>query len=235
LEFSSLSSSFSDGLIDRLIQEEVSKASPGTFLDFGPALPSEYSLDQLHLMVQSPYQIFAHWELTRALVTRTLGHYPAEDRPTFQILLKWYREAVAELLDIGTNTSWWFPTAPEERHHVELGLYAMEYGWIPLLSSAEVVTPRASLGPPVMGQAGEVRDDLWLLEDLVQQTGIVPEPQSDESILSIEEERTFGGRSFDKPVIQSSAEPPQVALFVSGGKRFATSEARPTSFSFPKP
>jgi hypothetical protein len=160
-----------DPVILEIVSEEREKQPPALFLDFGPALPRRYDVDQLELMAQSPLRVFAYWELREATIMAALGRIPVEDRQNFQLLLKWKQRNAAEerFLDPGTTDNWWFDTLPENQYQLELGLYWSEYGWLPLLASAELVTPRLALGPaskvePPHGQA--------FLENLVQQTGI---------------------------------------------------------------
>jgi len=154
-----------------IVSDERQKVPPALFLDFGPPLPSSYDVDQLELMVQSPLRVFAYWELRAATVVTALRSVPIEDRQNFQLLLRWNEidSARERWLDPGTTDSWWFDTLPENRYRLELGLYWSEYGWIPLLVSRELVTPRLALGPAADWEPPET---LAFLQDLVQQTGI---------------------------------------------------------------
>ena len=160
-----------DPVILEIVSEEREKQPPALFLDFGPPLPSRYDVDQLELMAQSPLRVFAYWELREATIMTALGRIPAQDRQSFQLLLKWKEKNTTQerLLDPGTTDNWWFDTLPENRYQLELGLYWSEYGWVPLLASAELVTPRLALGP---ASEEELPHGHAFLENLVQQTGI---------------------------------------------------------------
>lgn len=160
-----------DPVILEIVSEEQQKLPPAMFLDFGPRLPSRYGVDQLELMVQSPCRVFAYWELKEATLLAALHSVSVEDRPNFQLLLKWKEKDVAteRCLDPGTTANWWFDTLPENRYQLELGLYWGEYGWLPLLASGELVTPRLALGPASEEEPPHIQA---LLEGLVQQTGI---------------------------------------------------------------
>jgi hypothetical protein len=195
---------FEDELLHQLIFEERQKLPIGTFVDFGQPLPSHYGVDQLQLMVQSPYQVFAHWELTEASVQKALQRFPSEDRSGFQVSMKWIQKGGAErFLDVGTTSNWWFPTQPEVHYQVELGLYSEDYGWVALLVSPEVLTPRATLGPPPE-HVEEPRETLSFLEELVQWTGIAPRQEPEEiAVPPLEEsprEEEFEPKRFLKEV-----------------------------------
>ena len=160
-----------DPVILEIVAEERQKLPPAMFLDFGPSLPSRYGVDQVELMAQSPMRVFAYWELKEATLLAALHSVSVQDRPNFQLLLKWKEKDMAteRLLDPGTTASWWFDTLPQNRYQLEIGLYWGEYGWMPLLTSRELVTPSLALGP-----ASEEEPPLMqaFLEGLVQQTGI---------------------------------------------------------------
>lgn len=166
---------FRDFEVHELIAEERQKAPEALFLDFGPPLPSRYGVDRIQLMVQSPSRVFAYWELTGKAVSLALSRFPAEERQNLQLMLKWRESGMPERwFDIGTTSSWWFPTSPESCCQAELALYSEDWGWIPLLTSQVVLTPRRTLGPASTA-AGEPEARAAFLQDLVQQTGIEQE------------------------------------------------------------
>lgn len=187
-----------DPVILEIVSEERQKLPPTMPVDFGPPLPSRYGVDQLELMVQSPLRVFAYWELREATILTALRRITDDDRQNFQLLLKWKEKDAGRerCLDPGTTDNWWFDTLPESRYQLELGLYWGEYGWLPLLASGELMTPRQALGP---ASKEEPLHTLAFLEDLVQQTGIglqqdktpsaspmdaeVPPPEGDPSVV----------------------------------------------------
>jgi hypothetical protein len=136
-------------VILELVSEERRNVPEDTFLDFGPILPHRYDVDRLELMAQSPLRVFAYWELREETILTALNNIPVKDRRNFQLFLKWKEDDTERehWLDPGTTDNWWFDTLPERRYRLELGLYWAEYGWLPLLCSGELVTPRQALGP----------------------------------------------------------------------------------------
>jgi hypothetical protein len=177
------SPNFEDDLVEQIISEERQKFPHEVFIDFGEPLPSRYGADRLHLMVQDPFRVFAYWEITEPSIQETLRRFPAADRAGFQVLLKWIDvcSQTARFLDPGVTSNWWFPTLPEMHYQLELGLYSEDYGWVRLLASQEVDTPRITLGPP-SDETKESPQSRSLLEVLVRSTGINPEPETVESL-----------------------------------------------------
>lgn len=213
-----------DPAILEIVAQERQKLPVEAFLDFGPALPTRYDVDQVELMVQSPLRVFAYWELREATIQEALRSTPIRDRPNFQLLLKWKEMNTTreQCLDPGTTDHWWFDTSPENRYQLELGLYWSEYGWLPLLASDELVTPRLTLGP---ASAEETHHAQAFLEGLVQQTGIgLPQDKSPSPMDAGQPPRG------DTSVVErtsSSERPPEE--FVGGVTRVGPSGGRPTS------
>ena len=79
-----------DPAILEIVAQERQKLPGEAFLDFGPALPTHYDVDQVELMVQSPVRVFAYWELREATIASGSSVvFPTRDRQNFQLLLKW--------------------------------------------------------------------------------------------------------------------------------------------------
>jgi hypothetical protein len=213
-----------DPAILEIVAQERQKLPVEAFLDFGPPLPTRYDVDQIELMVQSPLRVFAYWEVRDATIQTALCRIPIRDRDNFQLLLKWKEmDATRELrLDPGVSDHWSFDTLPENRYQLELGLYWSEYGWLPLLTSDELVTPRLALGPASEEEAPHTQA---FLEDLVQQTGIgLPADRAPSPIhagLVPRDERD----GVERP---QSSERPQEELTSSIGQA-GPSKGRPTS------
>ena len=213
-----------DPAILEIVAQERQKLPGEAFLDFGPALPTHYDVDQVELMVQSPVRVFAYWELRDATIQAALRGIPIRDRQNFQLLLKWKEiDAARELrLDPGTTDHWWFDTLPENRYQLELGLYWSEYGWVTLLASDELITPRLALGP---ASEEETHHPQAFLEDLVRQTGIgLPE---DKNPCPMDAEQPPRGDRSAVERTPSSVQPP--AELTSRISRAGPSRGRPTS------
>jgi Domain of unknown function (DUF4912) len=213
-----------DPAILEIVAQERQKLRGEAFLDFGPALPTRYDVDQIELMVQSPLRVFAYWELRDATIKAALRSISIRDRHNFQLLLKWKElDATREQgLDPGTTDHWWFDTLPEHRYRLELGLYWNEYGWLPLLASDELITPRLALGP---ASEEETHHSQAFLEDLVRQTGIgLPEDKNPRPMDAGQPQ------TGDTSVVERTASTVQLpAELVSGTSRVGPSRGRPTS------
>jgi hypothetical protein len=202
--------------LDELIAAERQK-TPGLFLDFGPPLPSSYGVDRLHLMVQSPEQVFAYWEMTGGSVRKVLSRFPAEDRQGFSLMLRWRQSGKpGQRFDIGTTHNWWFSTSPDSFCEAELALYSEDWGWISLLGSNVAHTPRNTLCPPSPSRE-EPEGTEEFLQDLVRQTGlaqpdIIPEPVEVTARQQEEAVSPEPGREVEPPMQKAAVgEPPAEA------------------------
>jgi len=172
--------SLDEDAIERVISEESKRLPEGVYLDLGARLSPHYGAARLQLMVQSPFRIFAYWELTEDLMEQALKRFPPKDRPLFRPVLKWFEVggSCSQFFDMGTTTRWWFGVAPEKEYQAQLCLYSEDYGLYPLLSSNVAATPPFSLGPaPEDSEEGP--ETLPLLESLLNLAAIgSPEEES---------------------------------------------------------
>jgi hypothetical protein len=145
--------------------------------DLGPALPASYRVDTLCLMIQSPFRLYAYWELTPKYLKKTLRNFPRDDRSQFQLVIRCFPTGTSASgwYDVGTASHWWFDVSPDVSYQVQLCLFSPDYGVIPVLSSNRVQTPRASLGP-APADSDENPATLALLGRLARQIGLNKEP-----------------------------------------------------------
>jgi hypothetical protein len=164
-----------EALLEMLKTEEGHFTSPFP-PDLGPALPAAYRIDTLCLMIQSPFRLYAYWELTPKYLKKTLRNFPRDDRSQFQLIIRCFPAGMpaSGWYDVGTASHWWFDVSPDVPYQVQLCLFSPDYGVIPVLSSNQVRTPRASLGPAPTGSE-ENPATLALLGKLVQLTGLEKE------------------------------------------------------------
>lgn len=133
-------------------------------LDGGEILPLFYGEDRLVLLTRDPYWLFAYWEFsgeTKANVEAAV-HKPWEELE-FALRVHRFSEGNREesYYDIKINPSalnWYIQVGvPDRQYRVDLGYYPPGKGFVPVLTSNMVSTPRDNLS--------EVIDDKWRLPD----------------------------------------------------------------------
>jgi hypothetical protein len=124
------------------IEEEL-PAEP--IVDTGLPIPSHYDFDMMHSLVQDPFRIFVYWHLKDNPYDRLKKIFPTNEINSFYTALKLVDETnnIAVFFDAAFAREYWFNVFPDRTYRVELGVRSSRYGFIKLLSSQAVHTPRA--------------------------------------------------------------------------------------------
>jgi hypothetical protein len=132
------------------VKEEV-PAEP--IIDTGLPIPSHYDFDMMRAMVQDPFRIFVYWQLKEDPFVRLRKIFPSAI-DDFHTALKLIDETnnISVFFDAAYSREFWFSVFPDRRYRVELGMRSPRYGYIKLLSSQSVTTPR---GGPSSKEAEE--------------------------------------------------------------------------------
>lgn len=114
------------------------------FIDTGLPIPAHYEVDVMRALVQDPFHIFVYWQLREDPFTHLQKIFSNGKVSDFDTVLK--------LIDVTHNISvyfnaafardYWFDVFPDRLYRVELGVRSPRFGFIRLLSSQAVLTPR---------------------------------------------------------------------------------------------
>jgi Domain of unknown function (DUF4912) len=123
------------------VEEEV-PAEP--LIDTGLPIPSHYDFDMMHALVQDPFRIFVYWQLKESPFDRLPSIFPNNETNNFQTALKLIDETnnISVYFDAAYARDFWFNVFPDRQYRIELGLRSPAYGYVKLLSSQSVLTPR---------------------------------------------------------------------------------------------
>jgi len=123
------------------VEEEI-PAEP--IIDTGLPIPSHYDFDMMRAMVQDPFRIFVYWQLKDDPFERLRKIFPGAAIGDFHTSLKLVDETnnIAVFFDAAFAREYWFNAFPDRTYRVELGMRSPRYGYIRLLSSQSVITPR---------------------------------------------------------------------------------------------
>jgi hypothetical protein len=205
-------------------QNDVSALGPNPSVHFPleaqQTLPGRYNVNQFQLMVQSPFQVFAYWEITSERLQKVLTPYPKEEQSSFRMILRWIEvgQDIDQAFDSGAASEWWFTTRPGRRYRAELCLHSEDFGAIPVFASNEVETPCDSIAE-TESEIEECSETTKLLTSLVESTGLKRELKEPAPPLQITEGAVHFG-----DLIHSGREKK------STQKELGWSTPRPTSF-----
>jgi len=136
-------------------------------------LPERYNMDRLQLMVQSPFRVFAYWEVTPERLQKVLAPFPKNEQTAFRMILRWIEigKGMQQAFDSGAASEWWFAARPGSRYQAELCLHSEEFGAISVFASNEVETPGDSVAQTTL-EIEDCAETTKLLSRLVELTGL---------------------------------------------------------------
>jgi hypothetical protein len=115
-------------------------------VDTGLPIPSHYDFDLMRALVQDPFRIFVYWQLKDNPYNRLDKIFPPSEISSFHTVLKLIDETnnIAVFFDAAYAREYWFNVFPDRRYRVELGVRSPIFGYIKLLSSQTIHTPRGA-------------------------------------------------------------------------------------------
>jgi hypothetical protein len=113
--------------------------------DTGLPIPSHYDFDMMRAMAQDPFRIFVYWQLKDDPFERMRKIFPADSGNGFHTTLKLIDETnnISVFFDAAYAREYWFHVFPDRTYKVEMGLRSPRFGFIKLLNSQPITTPRA--------------------------------------------------------------------------------------------
>jgi hypothetical protein len=120
-------------------------------VDTGLPIPSHYDVDIMRLLGQDPVHIYAYWQLKDNPYERLSRLFPAREHDGFHTVIKLVDETnnIAVYFDAAFGRNYWFSVFPDRTYKTELGVRSPRFGYIRLMSSNSVHTPRGTVSDQV--------------------------------------------------------------------------------------
>ncbi len=162
---------------DEIPSEPIVEEIPAEpIIDTGLPIPAHYEIDLMRALVQDPFHLFVHWQLKDNPFDRLRRIFPPAEVEAFHSVLKLVDEttAIAVYFDAAFAREYWFSVFPDRTYRVELGVRSPKQGYIRMLSSQSVRTPR---GAPSDQAAEEPQFQIAADEyvEVLRESHIVPE------------------------------------------------------------
>ncbi|MBS1790095.1 MAG: DUF4912 domain-containing protein [Acidobacteria bacterium] len=153
-------------------EETTDEAAP----DFGLPIPERYDFDMMRAMCQDPFRLFVYWQLKANPFDHLRKIFPSGEINDFHSVLKLVDETtnISVFFNAAFTNEYWFSVFPDRLYRVELGVRSMRYGYIKLLTSQPVLTPRG--GPSDQAAPEEhyqIEPDEFL--DVLRDSHLVPQ------------------------------------------------------------
>jgi len=124
--------------------EEEVPAEP--IIDTGLPIPARYDFDIMHALVQDPFRIFVYWQLKDNPFDQLHRIFPENEIGNFHTSLKLIDETnnISVYFDAAFARDYWFNVFPDRQYRIEVGLRSPVFGYVKVLSSQSVLTPRGA-------------------------------------------------------------------------------------------
>lgn len=119
------------------------------FIDVGLPVPETYNVDIIRALLQDPFRIFIYWEVRQESLNGLTRYFPAEEAARFQVTLKLIEvEGGGEaFFEVSQRGRFWMMVFPDREYEFEIGVRSPEHGYIALIKSNRVRTPRGTVAP----------------------------------------------------------------------------------------
>jgi hypothetical protein len=156
--------------------ESETEVAAEPIVDTGLPIPSHYDFDMMRAIVQDPFRLFVYWQLKDSPFERLRKMFPVAEANGFHTMLKLVDETnnIGVFFNAAYAREYWFSVFPDRSYRVELGVRSPQYGFIKLLNSQSVRTPR---GGPSDQAAPEERYTIAADEylEVLRDSHLVPE------------------------------------------------------------
>lgn len=119
------------------------------FIDVGLPVPETYNVDIIRALLQDPFRIFIYWEVRQASLNGLTRYFSAEEAARFRVTLKLIEvEGGGEaFFEVALRGRYWMMVFPDREYEFEIGVRSPEHGYIALIKSNRVRTPRGTVSP----------------------------------------------------------------------------------------
>lgn len=119
------------------------------FVDVGLPIPEGYEVDIIRAMIQDPFRIFIYWEVREESLKALTRYFTPEDVETFEVVLKLFEiEGRNEaFFNVSHTGRYWMMVFPDREYEFEIGVRSPVHGYISLVRSNRVRTPRGTVSP----------------------------------------------------------------------------------------
>ncbi len=129
--------------------DDLDSAPGEPFIDEGLPIPESYDTDIIRAMIQDPFRIFIYWEVRPQSLEALTRYFAPEDASGFVIALK-----LTELegrneafFEVSQRGRYWMTVFPGREYEFEIGVRSPRHGFISLIRSNRVRTPRGTVSP----------------------------------------------------------------------------------------
>ena len=156
------------------------------FIDLGLPIPDSYNTDILRAMIQDPFRVFIYWEVRDENLNALTSYFAPAEVQTFRTVLK-LRDMTGgqeSYFPVSSRGRYWMMVFPDRVYEFEMGVRSPLHGYITLLRSNVVQTPRGTVSPVTADEA-EYRLEPVEFLDVMEKSGFGPEQSLDITVAAM--------------------------------------------------
>ena len=121
----------------------------GPFIDEGLPVPESYNVDIIRAMLQDPFRVFIYWEVRDESLKALTHYFSRADASAFRTTLKLFEVTGRDeaYFDVPGHGRYWMMVFPDREYEFEIGVRSEKHGYIALVRSNRVRTPRGTVSP----------------------------------------------------------------------------------------
>lgn len=156
------------------------------FIDLGLPIPDSYQTDILRALVQDPFRVFVYWEVRDANLKALTNYFAPPEVESFTTVLKLrdLRGGQEAYFPVGSEGRYWMMVFPDRRYEFEIGVRSPLHGYISLLRSNVVQTPRGTVSPVTADEADYRLEPVEFL-DVLEKSGFGAEQSLDITVAAM--------------------------------------------------
>ena len=168
------------------------------YIDEGLPVPESYGVDIIRALLQDPFRIFIYWEVRPESLTGLTRIFSEDEAARFRTTLK-LRDmdgGQEAFFEVGPRGRYWMMVFPDRTYEFEIGVRSPDHGYITLVRSNPLRTPRGTVSPV---SAPEPAYQMTTPEffDVLQASGFAPEQAMDITVAPMPGSTTDGQRVAD--------------------------------------
>ena len=146
------------------------------FIDEGLPIPESYDTDIIRAMIQDPFRIFIYWEVRPESLEALTRYFAPEEIAGFSITLKLTETGGRNeaFFEVSQKGRYWMMVFPDRDYEFEIGVRSLKHGFISLIRSNRVRTPRGTVSPETADQL-EYRLSPPEFIDIIEASGFAAE------------------------------------------------------------
>jgi hypothetical protein len=157
------------------------------FIDKGLPIPSNYNLDIIRALIQDPFHVFIYWEVRERSLRSLTRYFSPEDAASFKIVLKLIEldQRIEAFFEVDRRGRYWMMVFPDRRYRFEIGVRSNTHGYISLVRSNEIRTPRGTVSSEPPRETGFEMDPSRFI-DILEASGFAASQVRDVTLSAAE-------------------------------------------------